>query len=772
MDRCAACDRSWIMIQKKDRVRTKFTVNSSSMAEYFSEQKAAPVSLGSQVCKKCQGKFHFTNLYVRRRPSSTGRMSVDEPEAGPSELRSTVIEEVIAEEEDDYIKNLLGDQPFTPRATRFRGSRLEVDQGTSEQDWATRELEAIDNRFEDDYSQLYGDTSDATYYPDDSDDSDTESSDYSNDSQPVYRLSICGHGSCIYGCHIAFPDRPVSVPKKIRIAILTIFHVFVPKDARWCHTHVDLIREPKISDISPTIEHLEDALTLMIGHTQKASHITVPPYDAGDVNRIQEITNLSPDNFNDLATHITGSKDPRTYLAAFLYRLKTGLPYKEVGMIFGINRKTLSRQCKIIADQLTKNFVPLNLGFHHLPERRQTYQHNTYLTNKLLLTPRQNSEMAKITIWDGTYLYCQRSMNISVQKKLYSGQKKTHLFKPMMIVFPDGYIYEVFCFNNGSSNDALIMKDILERSTECQGVFAERDTFILDRGFRDVVKWLQDRGHVVFTPSLSKGREQLSWQEANNTRRVTMTRWVVEAVIGRLKTQFRLLHRIIENTAIPAKREELKICCALVNKYGKRFISHKGWERVAVDRISLRAGIPHRLADVIVCHNLHMKHSWFKNISHGSASSLAPRLDHKDLTILATGTYSIKYINAYKTAAKQARLQTSLQVLKEDVTSINFSDFGIDATEPRLVRIRLPSRHKSTEYRVYMVLDMDKEGINRIAEWWCKCFSGLRTTNPCGHVITAISILAFGFESITPAQNLVNIFDQDIHDSCSDTDET
>lgn len=70
-------------------------------------------------------------------------------------------------------------------------------------------------------------------------------------------------------------------------------------------------------------------------------------------------------------------------------------------------------------------------------------------------------------------------MNITVQKKLFSGQKKAPIFKPMMIVFPDGYIYEVFCFNHGRYNDAKIMKKILEKRPECKNVFRQSDTFTL-----------------------------------------------------------------------------------------------------------------------------------------------------------------------------------------------------------------------------------------------------------------------------------------------------
>ena len=76
---------------------------------------------------------------------------------------------------------------------------------------------------------------------------------------------------------------------------------------------------------------------------------------------------------------------------------------------------------------------------------------------------------------------------------------------------------------------------------------------------------------------------------------MTKVRWVVEAVNGRLKTQFRALHHIVQNTNIESKLMELKICCAILNKYGERFISDKDNSEFIANRILSRMDSPQKL---------------------------------------------------------------------------------------------------------------------------------------------------------------------------------
>ncbi|CAH2109329.1 unnamed protein product [Euphydryas editha] len=70
------------------------------------------------------------------------------------------------------------------------------------------------------------------------------------------------------------------------------------------------------------------------------------------------------------------------------------------------------------------------------------------------------------------------------------------------------------------------------------------DVFILDRSFRDSISLLEGCGFRDFMPeSLSEGEHQLTTAQANKSRCVTICRWVVEAINGHFKRDFKLLRQ-------------------------------------------------------------------------------------------------------------------------------------------------------------------------------------------------------------------------------------
>ncbi|XP_074604085.1 uncharacterized protein LOC141857488 [Brevipalpus obovatus] len=312
--------------------------------------------------------------------------------------------------------------------------------------------------------------------------------------------------------------------------------------------------------------------------------VTIPPSNSAQASRIKDLTGLAPEAFDDLLTHLSRFKNPRQSLRALLHHYKTGLAMKNVALLFGINDKTFSRQAKKMRQQLYDNFVPLNLGFEHLDNRDLTSSHNTLMADRFFLSDEQRARRAKITIWDGTYIRMQKSMNVAVQKMTFSGQKKTNLFKPMVCCFPDGYIYEVFTYHGGSVNDATIMRGVMNQNPSFNQVFKPGDMFIFDRGFRDVVAEMQRKGFHVHTPASSVAGEKPSWEKANRTRLVTKVRCVIEAINERIKN-WKLLHHVLQNTVIGSKNQDLKIICALINKYGKRLVSDVDHQEMIANRI-------------------------------------------------------------------------------------------------------------------------------------------------------------------------------------------
>jgi len=112
----------------------------------------------------------------------------------------------------------------------------------------------------------------------------------------------------------------------------------------------------------------------------------------------------------------------------------------------------------------------------------------------------------------------------------------------MMVVAPDGYILHVHGMNYADSgnNDAKILESMIKCDPDFKNYFQQGDCFILDRGFRDVLDCIENEGiQTKMPPFLHGNQKQFSTAEANRSRQVTMTRWVVEAVNGRIKNKFK-----------------------------------------------------------------------------------------------------------------------------------------------------------------------------------------------------------------------------------------
>ena len=101
-----------------------------------------------------------------------------------------------------------------------------------------------------------------------------------------------------------------------------------------------------------------------------------------------------------------------------------------------------------------------------------------------------------------------------------------------------------------NQNYADIMKTIIEDPNGLYKFLTTNDVFVLDRGFRDVVKDLEEKNFKVLIPALKGERKQLLTEESNQSRFMTKIRWVVETVHGMLKQKYRLLVHKMDNKLV------------------------------------------------------------------------------------------------------------------------------------------------------------------------------------------------------------------------------
>ena len=101
-----------------------------------------------------------------------------------------------------------------------------------------------------------------------------------------------------------------------------------------------------------------------------------------------------------------------------------------------------------------------------------------------------------------------------------------------------------------NQNHADFMRTIIE---DPNGLFKFLRTiyvFVLDRGFRDLDKDLEEKNFKVLIPALKGKRRQFLTKESNQSRFVTKIRWVVKAVHGMLKQKYHLLDHKIDNKLV------------------------------------------------------------------------------------------------------------------------------------------------------------------------------------------------------------------------------
>ena len=102
---------------------------------------------------------------------------------------------------------------------------------------------------------------------------------------------------------------------------------------------------------------------------------------------------------------------------------------------------------------------------------------------------------------------------------------------------------------------------------------------------------------------------------------------------------------------------ELKICCAIMNKYGTPFIPNKDHTDEIVNRIKLRLDIPHQLLNLIEENGFFRRRTNFRPFDPLVEKMLDPPFTSTQLYLIATGSYLVKYINAYKAACREAKLE-------------------------------------------------------------------------------------------------------------------
>ncbi|XP_034839386.1 uncharacterized protein [Maniola hyperantus] len=573
--------------------------------------------------------------------------------------------------------------------------------------------------------------------------------------------------------HCLFPDcRNVErylIPRIMKETILSRHRIYIPPCARVCNLHLnweywDQLRARHTDFTSSQMDNMLDMLEkISLSNKIDFSNVhSIPPnlchYWLGlNATQFYNLLNSIPQLYEKVP-------DASVALSIYLTKLRTGDSNERLTGLFNMPRSTLERNMNKARNVLTERLVPLHLGLRHMTisevaARNTVIPEGLYGNNTMPIETKP-----AITICDATYVYVQSSSNYLFQKQTYSLHKYTNLVKPFMIVCCDGHILDCLGPYKATTNDASIMsKEFSSAEGTMRLYFREGDVFILDRGFRDVVAQLQGYGYQTHMPeSLLEGQHQLTTRQANKSRCVTMCRWVVEVVNGRIKRDFKLFRQDYFNKAAKHLMEDFRIACALTNKFHP-VIEDKQEYYEYLEIAKQRLNMPNHLADIVQREQLNRRRSMFQNID-GDHPHLEqfPRLTIEQLKKFALGTYQLKQARSYYG-----------EHIRQDGTYVVEINESIEEDLPLvlgvnnyLLRGRVKSRHVSSRtYYTYLLINKNEENANTlsaISGYCCSCLVGNRTVGCCAHIMTVTWYLSWGRHNDiqAPAQYLDDIFEE------------
>ena len=247
--------------------------------------------------------------------------------------------------------------------------------------------------------------------------------------------------------------------------------------------------------------------------------------------------------------------------------------------------------------------------------------------------------------------------------------------------------------------------------------------FIVDRGFRDCVDFLNELDMNVFMPNFLYSGSQHTTEEANNSRLITKIRWIIEAVNGHIKN-WEYFRNIVHNKNIPHIGDDFRIVCAMLNSFRyPRYKTDINKEKNLAQSMLLKNHSINPLQNVVKGFSNRTK----KNNKLNPEEINFPELSEEYLNELAFGSYQLKQSISYTTDHLSEGGTYEIEIFKE---------------MENLIRIKISSRHSNkTCYNTFIQYSFDE--VNLIKNWYCSCKAGARTIECCSHVFSVLWFLGF-----------------------------
>jgi len=568
-------------------------------------------------------------------------------------------------------------------------------------------------------------------------------------------------GSKCVICDKKVGEGCIKIPDTVRQDLLMNFSLFVESDSncRICVTHLQgkyLKPDLKISkNFKEKAELTSDKASNLIHELLNLLRNRTPQLDFENPNSLSNEdyllwTGWDKVQFSFFLSYLNGvdnskNRTKREALAIYWIKLKTNLSHSHIASLFGFEdpntygRKIVASAFDSVLNSLNTYFAPFHIGVDHITNE-EMLKHNT-IYSKTFFGDKPT------TIWDGTYLYIDKSTNFSKARQSYSMHKGRPLVKFMSIVFPDGYIVDSIgpFYSNTYNNDAGMTSEILRK--EGYGILKwlkkTNQNVIADRGFQGVVSELENLGASVFLPSFNpKGSTQPTIQDSNRSRLVTKVRWVVEAHHSRFK-KFKLFSNTQPILHVDKLRACLRVLSASLNVHRpllNQNFDQKKHQKIAEKMLEL-SKIDLNVVELRVSKGtLSRRAKWDeKNINNDEEVEISspqilkefPKMTVNEIKEKITcGSYQVKLASKY---------------INEHLESNGGFTFFVHKSAPDLIRVRMQSRHvRSTKHCLWVQFEPSNEEKNgEVTGWYCTCKAGRRLVGCCAHIASVIWFLGF-----------------------------
>lgn len=460
----------------------------------------------------------------------------------------------------------------------------------------------------------------------------------------------------------------------------------------------------------------------------------------------RSLTSLTKEQFRELYTYC----DPvnigdqlrrvtKKHLITFLMKIRQGLSDNFIKSLMGwSSRQNVSLAIQIVRASLMATFVPQNLGFHSVEVENRHHFINQHVTNFANLLYNANPEQARAILYpDCTYIKAPKSTHFRVQRQSYSPHKKYTLLKAGLIVAPDGYILDIHgpYFSDARNNDAnILIHELNDDAQSLRNWVQDGDIFVVDRGYRDAVQFLEGLNlNCEIPPFLPRGQRQYTTEEANRSRMITKTRWIVESRNGHLKSIFKFFRDMVPMQHCLQLKSFLRIACALINKYHQTIYMQDATEELAQRMLEIQQENINRL-QVRIQHDQQLlfgrgQGAWHQMHDHDLPEF--PRLNMDYLRLKTLGTYQVRLSPGYAQDTMHRNLNNEFV-------------FQVQRYEAGLVRAKICSRFtQAIKHTILIQYDDGNNEEEPINGTYCTCKSGARTVGVCAHIACVLWYLGY-----------------------------